>query len=720
MRKIKFGFICILAFIILSLSGMRVYAASGIKAILENDKTELTSGDEVVVTLRFDNYEEINKGVNAYKATLEYDKSIFEEVLESDFQTLNNWEQLKFNKDTGEFVAIKRVGSKTPEEIVKITLRVKENVQAGKEDILIKDIVTSEGKEDIMVGESKITVDIIQDQSNQVFIPGDQNSSNNVDNENNSLNPDNSIDGDLTQTGDTSNYMLWFALIAIEAIIIFVYIKKDKLKKFNFKNKKMIMILIIAAISLQTIGTATVAASSFSSKGEVNGDGQIDYRDIELLELFLIHQGELSESGIKNGDMNSDGSITVTDLTLLVRKVEKNLNYEVVLFDVGQDNYYPYKNEEVNLTFLGDVSYNAIIEKVIINNNEYEVKKVENSNIYTVNVGSNNTSGIKEYHFTEVLLNNGKRIDGDYTIKLDVLKDVPSIEGYTVNEDINQSKVYISFYLKDHDNSIESANIEILNESQQLIQMNEISAGKNEIEVVLEYGKKYTVNFAICYDLDTNQLIEHDEKHTGMLLETKELELVMDYQWQISDIAAYKNGLQTNTFDKNEPIQLRFNSSNATSFEPSFAVVNGKEYPVTKENQQYVVTVDGIDQAGKTDINLEEVVLSNGKRFPLTQDNIIPVTILKQKLEVADIDIKEDVENGRLIARFDLIDEDNALKSATIVLLDENNQEIAIKEVNAGKLVKRQEVILRTVMYRVNLPVKEKTVVVLLLLHMVM
>ena len=148
--------------------------------------------------------------------------------------------------------------------------------------------------------------------------------------------------------------------------------------------------------------------------------------------------------------------------------------------------------------------------------------------------------------------------------------------------------------------------------------------------------------------------------------------------------------------------------------------MNGKEYPVTKENQQYVVTVDGIDQAGKTDINLEEVVLSNGKRFPLTQDNIIPVTILKQKLEVADIDIKEDVENGRLIARFDLIDEDNALKSATIVLLDENNQEIAIKEVNAGKLVKRQEVILRTVMYRVNLPVKEKTVVVLLLLHMVM
>ncbi len=73
MRKMKWSFSCILCFVILSLSHVSVHA-TGIKAILNNQKTELKSEDEVIVTLKLDNYEEVNKGVNAYKATLEYDK----------------------------------------------------------------------------------------------------------------------------------------------------------------------------------------------------------------------------------------------------------------------------------------------------------------------------------------------------------------------------------------------------------------------------------------------------------------------------------------------------------------------------------------------------------------------------------------------------------------------------------------------------------------------
>ena len=64
------------------------------------------------------------------------------------------------------------------------------------------------------------------------------------------------------------------------------------------------------------------------------------------------------------------------------------------------------------------MDYGAIIEKAIINNQEYEVNKAVDSNIYTVNVGTNDIAGIKEYHFTEVILNTGKKVDVDYTIKL--------------------------------------------------------------------------------------------------------------------------------------------------------------------------------------------------------------------------------------------------------------------------------------------------------------
>lgn len=699
MRKRKNGFIFILIFFILSLVDASVYASSGIKAILVNEKTELKGGDEVVVTVRLDNYEEINKGVNVYKATLEYNKSIFEEVLESSFKTQNNWEELKFNKDTGEFIVIKKGGSKAVEEILQIALKVKENAKAGKEEILIKDIIISEGKEDIMIEESKATVDIIQDQLNKPGGSENQNSSNNGED---SLNTDNSIEedvlqiGDITQsdnskyeklpqTGDTINWELWVALILIEAGIVIIYIGKDRFKKGYRKQSKIIILMVVGLFSLQAIGTVTVAASSFLSKGELNDDGQIDYTDVHLLELHLIHKDELTESIIKNADMNSDGNINVTDLSLLVKKVEKTLEYKVNLYDAGQETYYPNKNDEVNLIFVGDVSYDAVIEKAIINNQEYQVKKSNDTSIYTVNVGRHDTSGIKKYNFTKVILNNGKKIDVDYTIKFDVLKDIPSIEKYTVNENIDDSKVNISFYLKDDDDSIKSASVEILNDNQESIQSNDISSGDNEIEVELEDGNKYTVNFIVSYDLDTNQLSEHEEKHTGILQETKELEFIIDYQWKISNIDTYKNGLQTTIFEKNEPIQLGFQSSNGTRFEPAFAVVNKREYSVVKENNQYFITIGGIEEAGQTEINLEEVVLSNGKRFSLTEENIIPVTILKQKPEITEFDFKEDVNNGTLTTSFNLIDEEDTLISSNIILLDGNNQEIARKEVESGE-----------------------------------
>ena len=108
MTKTKGIFICIFSFIILSLSCVNVWAASEVRSVLENQSSELVGGEEVVVALKIDNYEILANGINVYKATLEYDEDIFEEVSESNFQTQENWGKLKFNKDTGEFIIIKK------------------------------------------------------------------------------------------------------------------------------------------------------------------------------------------------------------------------------------------------------------------------------------------------------------------------------------------------------------------------------------------------------------------------------------------------------------------------------------------------------------------------------------------------------------------------------------------------------------------------------------
>ena len=91
MKRAKLSLICMLSLGILGFGYVNVYATSGIKAVLESRNTNLSNSREVEVILRLGNYEKIDKGVNVYKATLEYDKNVFEEVSESDFEPLNNW-----------------------------------------------------------------------------------------------------------------------------------------------------------------------------------------------------------------------------------------------------------------------------------------------------------------------------------------------------------------------------------------------------------------------------------------------------------------------------------------------------------------------------------------------------------------------------------------------------------------------------------------------------
>lgn len=108
-------------------------------------------------------------------------------------------------------------------------------------------------------------------------------------------------------------------------------------KVLNKRNRKLLILAVIGTVSVQAVVTTAAAARSFADKGEVNGDQIVDYSDVELLELYLIHQLDLDEKAIKNADVNSDGQITVTDLTLLVQKLEKKLDYTVSLTDPGQD-----------------------------------------------------------------------------------------------------------------------------------------------------------------------------------------------------------------------------------------------------------------------------------------------------------------------------------------------------------------------------------------------
>ena len=737
MRKTKRALLLLLSCMILGMSGWNVQAAENLRSVMRQDKTALKGGEILELTLKFDEYQEINKGVNAYKATLVYNRDVFEEVTADDFAVKNDWEKLKYNQETGEFVAIKRAGSKSPEDLVTVTLRAKTGITAGKEKIAIQDIVTSEGKHDIPVEDVSVTVNLVQDQGKDdpkedpkedpkddpkedpkddpkedpkddpKEDPKDDSKDSPKDDSGNGSKSDASGTSKENKTvvvtkteqekkgaptGDTTNWWFWFVLVAAEAGVIVYLIKTDKINKsrmirkvLNKRNRKLLILAVIGTVSVQAVVTAAAAARSFADKGEVNGDQVVDYSDVELLELYLIHQADLDEKALKNADINSDGEITVTDLTLLVQKLEKTLDYTVSLTDPGQDTYYPNKGDEVSLRVFADVSYDGVIEKAIIDGEEYEVTR-ENGSLYTVKVKAGNTAGVKEYKITEVILSNGTKVPAELSVKCDVLKTVPSIEQYMAEPKKDETAMVVSLQLKDEDESITSAVASITNEAGEEIQREQLKAGENKFEVPVEEGKKYKVHVTVEYDLDSGKLEDHTEDHTGVSQTEKDLEYVLDYQWKISDIKTYKDGKESTSFAKNEVIWLGFQSSNATSYEPEYAVINGKTYPVVKTEQGgYQVEFGGIDTSGDTTLTLEEVILSNGKKFSVNEANQLTVSIMKEKPSASEIKLQEDAEKETMTAEFEIKDPDGTMTSAYLVLLDEDGKEIAREKAEVGK-----------------------------------
>lgn len=135
-----------------------------IEAKLISSVSDLKAGQEVLVTLKFDKYNQIVKGINAFKATLEYDEEIFEKVTINNFTTVNDWEELKYNTETKEFIAIKKAGSKKAEDILQLKIKVKNQIEPAKTQIRLSQILTSEGKEDLLMEDAVLDLDIIKDQ----------------------------------------------------------------------------------------------------------------------------------------------------------------------------------------------------------------------------------------------------------------------------------------------------------------------------------------------------------------------------------------------------------------------------------------------------------------------------------------------------------------------------------------------------------------------------
>ena len=708
MKKRIIGIITLL---ILNFVSIQSVFASEVNAKLQSKGTEFKAGEKIEITVSFENLKEIKKGINAFQGKLVYDKNIFDEVIQSDFACQNNWEGFKYNAQNQNFVAFRKVGIKTEGNIFKFTLKVKENVDASKTEVKIKEFIVSEGKKDIVVNESALKLNIVKEQTtiptkpstpnkgdsivNNPNLPGNS-SGNTVDKPTVPINPDDSNKEEnnsevekpdnskpntsieeeqenqenLVKTKKTTiKYIGFLSFILVQLAVIMIVYFKHKSKK----NKMNLFLLFLGIIVTEFVGITGTFAYNFAQKGELNGDAKINYADAGLLEMHLIRLKNIEDDKLENADMNADGKITVTDLSLLIQKLENTLEYEVNITNLATENTSSNKNEETTVKFNGDVSFGASINKIVINKKEYEVTKKENTTDYSFKMNAGADAGLKNYSISEVLLDNGKKIKVNSPFTIDVLKDTPTIKNYRVDENKNDSKLTLLFDVEDSDNAIESAYVEFYDEAGTMINEKNVEKGENRIEIEVEEKKEYKANIILKYNLSSRP---ESTEHTGMQLYEKDLQLLIDYQFSFSGLKTYKNDKETTTFENGDIVKLRFESTNITKHIPKTIKIQDKEYEVKEENNHFTVELDALNTLGEKTYTISEVVLSNGKRFELNENNTITIDVNKRKPKVLDLSTTEFTEMNQLKVMFHLDDLDEAVTSLKIQVLGDNDKEI--------------------------------------------
>lgn len=719
--KLKKLCITILIMITILFTANTVFAAN-VQTEIGATKQEVQAKEEegITLNLKLNNFQKIEDGLYAYKGQIQYDKNVFYELEAKNFNVKNDWTSLQYNKENNEFVVIKKSGVTEPEEFLQIDLTVKKDAKAGNSNIIIKNQTTSEGKEDIEINNLDINIKVIQEEEN---IPEPDNNNNNDDDGNNNDDNNNSGTGDnsgdtnkpnggqngnqdsgesptvLPQTGlGISQTIILIIIEVLLVIAIYSLIKYKKLdKKIKIKNKKIIGMFLIFAVTAQIAGTTYAVVKEIVQKGELNDDGLIDYSDVELVQKHLIGLENLPIDKLENADLNDDKKITVTDLTLLIKKIENKRKYIVELENISTDNYYPNKNEDIEVSFIAKINYEDVsIKKVIVNDAEYEVKK-SNGNEYKFKLNVGNKVEKKDFKFSKAILSTNEEVKIDYSFSISILKDKPFIDEKSYKlEETFKGKANVSFDLIDAENSIESAQFTVYEKTEENrtpIFETLISAGNNKQEIPVEDGKTYIVEIKVNYNLASEQLPGNE--HQGeIIVYSKEFTVNLDYKFKISNIKTLKDDKESTTFTRGEQIQVSFDSTNAAfeenkdnTYKPSIVTINGKEYGVTEKNGHYIATINGMEALGNQTITIEKVKLGNGKEFTLEKNNNVQVRIEEKKPSITNFEAKEDLENKNIKIKFNILDEGNAIQNAKVVIYDSKNNVIESKDLSLDEII---------------------------------
>ena len=330
--------------------------------------------------------------------------------------------------------------------------------------------------------------------------------------------------------------------------------------------------------------------------------------------------------------------------------------------NVRVDNYYPTKGQK-NYKLVVEVNVSDSINKyatdtykkgnyqrvsgVTINGLNYTASQISGYKSRVV-LNIPNDSGVLDIRADRVQLAINQyyvEVNDSFsvkpkTMKIDVLKDKPTIKNLTVlDEDYDNNQVKFRFFVQDDNGGFNKGTISLDGQTQ------DIHFGENEVTFTdIKKDEDLELVFKGDYDLDTDLLNDQDDgkdknyytdtefyKTTyGLYSQETYNQLVLKDLKVISD-----NGDEY--FEKNEKINLSFTLNDSdVKFNIDKVVIAGNEYKVVNKGNTYNVVVDGYTTAGVKNLTITDVVLNNGKKVTLSNQAKFKVEILKDVIKVAD------------------------------------------------------------------------------------
>lgn len=388
-------------------------------------------------------------------------------------------------------------------------------------------------------------------------------------------------------------------------------------------------------------------------------------------------------------DTDNDGDIDIDDAGHTTEDTTNKT--KVTLKKSNKENSIYCQKGEIILEFMAEVTPEDVkVARVKINDKYYDVESSEG--IYFVEIGNLEDAGKYTFNITEVILDNGKNVETNFKIEKEILKDVPYINKF----DLNDQNGTLSFDLIDEDEAFINGTVYIRNDGK-VLKSKQVEAKDTTIveDIPIIEDKTYLIEIAGKYDLDSDK--ESKENLYNQTMFSHSFMIGGDYNFELTDASI------TDAVKPGETVVLNFKSSNTRNKIIDNVNITNDGKPLSNceakklTDDNYEIELIGADVTpGDHTVSLDSVNMETLKSFTNNQDykvNTLTYTVLKNPPKIEGLKVSNSSEDKKINVEFKLNDETQATKKLTVALVDSadriaGTKEIAMEDAINGQTIK--------------------------------